>query len=437
MRYVEQYVNPDEIPRINESVRGTHKSVIKVWGTQYDPAQWKLHPMVDPTGWTETKFKVISGEVTETLGEAITRELSLSVASDYWDDPFDILVEATPYKSLIAVARGIETVNGEQMLVPLGVYRLHSVTTSGNAETGYELGVTGYSMEADIREARFLKTPIAGVAPGEIGQNVMLDILQYLVEEAFPKSISGNLVPFRANTGGQDLDYVFPPGSVLTDDRERLDLILEYQEANEVWGRFDRDNSYVIDDMPSPADTPIDFVINGDEAGVLMRYDMEFTREEVYNAVLAFGEYAIGNLKLQASYLAKDMDVLSPTYWEGPFGQVPMFHRVEFLPNNTAGANNTVIRVANNLLRRKKDYHSAVNFETVPNPLIEAGDVVELRYPVNPTLTSGASAGQEFLSEFHLIRSITIGLGADTSFSAETVANGETSTVLKRLREPE
>ena len=428
MRFVHQYLSSNDPERdsiqnaINTGVRGSHASVIKVWTTIFDSAVWRQHPLVDATGWKEPTFQILEGEITEHFAEAISREMNLTVASEYWDDPFDALADVSPYRTLIAVARGVKHPSGD-LWVPLGVYRIWNVDTAGSGDGGFEIPLRAYSLEVDVRAARFLETPMAGTGPTHLGERSIEGVLHRLIEETFPNSSGGDLVPFDVISTGLGLDYEFPNGTVLTDERDRLDLILNLQDDRNVWGRFDRGNHYRIDTLPAVTDPPVPFEINTGENGVLVSYGKEYTRNQVYNAVLAFGEYGGPNStdpKFHVSYLAKDEEPSSPTYYEGPYGRVPRFQRVGFLPNDSTIANAVVQEVAESILARSLDFKAGISFESVPNPLLEAGDVVTIRYPI------GARAGNVTpVVENHLITSLSIGLGADTEMSADTIATVE------------
>jgi hypothetical protein len=428
MRYVHKYLAPtvaeqDEIrDEMNQAVRGSHHSTIKVWTTIFDSAEWREHPLVDPTGWSEISFEVLSGEIIEHYAAPVSREMNMTIASEYWDDPFDALSEVSPYRTLLAVARGI--VRPDRTLwVPLGVFRVWNVETAGNAEGGFQIPIRGYSLEVDIRAARFLNTPMAGTGPTHIGARAIRDVIHRLVETTFPNSSAGDLVPFDIVSEGLGLGYQFPEGAVLTDERERLDLIMGLEDDRDVWGRFDRGNHYRIDTMPAVTDTPVPFVVDTGKQGVLVSYGKEYTRNRVYNAVLAFGEYGgeeADDPQWHVSFLATDDDPESATYYDGPYGRVPRFQRVGFLPNNAAQAQAIVQDAAESILARSLDFKSGISFESVPNPLLEAGDVVQVQFPLGPRI-----GGTTPKVENHLITSLTIGLGADTQMSADTIVEAE------------
>jgi len=434
MRFVHDYLAGDTASRnsvrdqINSTVRGTHQSEIKLWTTEYSSAAWREHPLVDDTGWKEVTYEIMSGDISEHLGEAIAREMSFQVASEYWDDPLDALEELSPYRTMVAAARGVLLPQGRILWVPLGVYRVWSVSTGGSGGST-QISVQSYSMEVQVREARFINTPVAGTGPSHVGATSIGGVIQKLLDAAFPKDELDDFVPYDVVSDGLGIgpeDYLFPAKTILTDDRDRLELILRLQDDRNVWGRFDRANHYRIDTMPVPSDEPVSFPVDTGDKGVLVSYSKEFTRDHVYNAVLCFGEYGATTAnapKKAVSWLAVDGPGVpfwnpdSPTAWDGPYGYVPRFQRVDFLPNNATQATQIVRNTAESILARSLDFKAGISFDAVPNPLLEAGDVVEVHFP------TGLRFGQtEPVVEQHLITSLSIGLGADSSFSADTIA---------------
>ncbi|MCF7550964.1 DUF5047 domain-containing protein [Pseudonocardia sp. WMMC193] len=123
--------------------------------------------------------------------------------------------------------------------------------------------------------------------------------------------------------------------------------------------------------QPRVTDTPV-WVIDSGETGVLVKADTTLTREQVYNAVICTGERTDGTPPVFAKVV--DDDATSPTFYGGPFGRKPRFFSSPLLLTNAQAA------VAGaGLLARVRGLGAHVDVDTITNPGLEAGDVVEVR----------------------------------------------------------
>lgn len=125
---------------------------------------------------------------------------------------------------------------------------------------------------------------------------------------------------------------------------------------------------FVIRNQPTLADPPVWTI---DTGGVLITADLELTRAQVYNAVVARGQRTDGTPPVQA--VVYDDDPASPTRWDGPFGRKPRFYTSPLLT--------TVVQcqaTGRALLERVKGIAAGVQLEALVNPALEPGDVVEV-----------------------------------------------------------
>src|SRR5690606_40052531 len=100
----------------------------------------------------------------------------------------------------------------------------------------------------------------------------------------------------------------------------------------------------------------------------------ELSRDGVYNAVVARGEGADTETPIQAVVVDDDPD--SPTYWHGPFGQVPRFYASPLI-TDVAQAKSA----AASLLKRSLGLPYSVSFGTIVNPALEPLDPIRITYP--------------------------------------------------------
>lgn len=99
------------------------------------------------------------------------------------------------------------------------------------------------------------------------------------------------------------------------------------------------------------------------------------TRDGIYNAVVARGE-AIDNIyPVQA--IAYDMDMSKPTYWGGPFGNVPYFFNSPILGTTEAAELAAETRLTNVIKDRSRKF----SVTTPPDPTLDPNDFVQAVFP--------------------------------------------------------
>jgi hypothetical protein len=195
VRYYSKHADAKQIAKVNEIVRGPHQTDVRVMTADFRKGHWFQNYGIDPTEWSEPSFEIISGEVSETM-EPVTRELTLSVVSEYWRDPFDSFKDISPYRTLLSVERGVDTPEGI-IWVPFGVFRVYEIEARGSGGGGTEISVTAYSLEASIRDARL--TEMAIVDQGFLtGARSVREIIEATVRDAFGMSATNMPLDFTA-----------------------------------------------------------------------------------------------------------------------------------------------------------------------------------------------------------------------------------------------
>ena len=114
----------------------------------------------------------------------------MTIASEYWDDPFDALVRGFPVSNLAGgssrIVRPDPTVNPERTLwIPLGVFRVWNVETAGNAEGGFEIPLRAYSIGSGYPSGSVLEHSDGGNRPDSLGARAIRDVIHRLVEDTF------------------------------------------------------------------------------------------------------------------------------------------------------------------------------------------------------------------------------------------------------------
>lgn len=354
--------------------------------------------------WEDPTWKVLSGEVTESLDDEVTRNFSADVVADYWARAEDVLADLSPYKTMLRVERGIYTPRGI-IYVPLGVFRLASVSV----ENGKKAKLTAYSQEADLRDHRYIVPP--GVTTVPIYFKDLLAPTGPVFNDIGATAPTVLWIGTQMN-GTSGKMKILPANTELTTGRNRLELVKNLVTSLNADFFFSRTNSAMIRAKPSFND-PVQMRINAVRAdgvveapAIMVSFNKQYSRNSVYNAVVASASDTANTVNYQG--IAYDNDPTSPTRWGGPFGKKPRFYSSPFLKSDAE-----CVSAATNILNQSNRLKSSIDFSFVPNPLVEVGDVVEVEYPDGSI-------------EKHIIRSLTISLTADGAMQSSTAADSDT-----------
>ena len=396
---------------IEEAVRGPHHVVNRIQVAVDPPTGWLRY---NSTTWSDPTFQVITGSITESLEDDVTRSLNLTVVSDIWHDVFDALKDISPYKTLIKIERGVIAANvpeetasiySESLMQVLGVFRVTDVKLASGGGGSWGISVEAYSREVDVRDDRFEESQLAD------GGNISNHIKRF-VQEPFREPASVIYSTSDLPSGHRLLTTTITSGATITTERDRLGIINQLEKDSDVWGRFDRFGDYRVSPYPKVTDPP-KWRVDAGESGVLVSYDKDYSRAGIYNAVIVVGE----NKETGETWrsVARDTVLTSPTLYGGPFGKVPRFYYSPLIRSQGA-ADETAATLLQKSLSRK----SGINFSAIPNPAIQVGDVVEVVY-------------EDASTENHLITQLTIGLGVDAAMTATTAADPETQAEMQEL----
>lgn len=361
------------------------------------------YPLFCNSAWVTPTWNIVSGDITESLDDEVTRSFSAEIVSDYWTSTNAILADLSPYKTMIRVERGVYTPYGI-VYFPLGVYRLFDVTV----KNGRQASISAYSQEADLRDHRYLTPP--GVTSVSMTYESLLNRFGPVLGDigATAPGIAWTGTPMQTTAGKLK---IMPRKTTLTTARNRLELVKKLATSVGADFYFNRMNVPIIRAKPAFSDT-VQLRINAasndgtpEEPAILTSFDKKYTRSSVYNTVVATATDTAGKTTYRG--VAYDTST-GPTRWGGPFGKKPRFFASPFLKSNTE-----CIATAQRLLAESTRLKSSLDFSFVPNPLIEVGDIVELEY------TDGSV-------EKHIIRSLSISIGAEGGMSSSTAADSNT-----------
>jgi hypothetical protein len=297
-----------------------------------------------------SNIQVESGSVTVSAASGVRRQLSLTV-SDVSVSPFGSS-PISPYGVELHVSRGITLLNGTTELIPLGVFRVESMTSPRQGE----VVIVAPDRSAKIIDAKFLIPTMSNTGLGLAAQ------ISALVTDVYPSGVSVTNV---------DVPATSVPW--LLWDQERWDAIQKLATAVGAVVFFDVAGNVVLRLAPTISDA-VAWYVNSGAQGVMIDASREITRAETYNVVVAVGERSDGVVPARA--VSQDNDTTSATYVGGPFGYVPFFFSSPLI--TTSGGATTV---ADALLARKRSLGRECTLSCVPNPALDVGDVIGVRFP--------------------------------------------------------
>lgn len=327
-----------------ESLRGSHQMIADA------RILTSFQTGVDPDG---TAIDLLSGDVTYNATAKVRASLSLLTNGDgLWpSDPSGLL---TPYGNEVFVRRGIDYGNGTKEWVSQGYYKLYAVEQL-KTPRGY-VRLTGYDRMQTIIEAR-ITNPVVF----EVGTSVGT-IVTTLVQQVYPSAV------IEWDDGTTTSSKTIGRTQIVEEDRYGFleELISSYGKIM----YFDHRGIFVIKTPPSPTASVFD--INAGAYGVLIELNRARGREGVYNGVVVNGEGVDTLSPVHA--VALDLDPLSPTYWNGRFGQVPKFFTSTFITTQAQA-----LETANSMLAQSIGLPYTINFGAIVNPALEPYDAITLR----------------------------------------------------------
>ncbi|PZG14416.1 DUF5047 domain-containing protein [Micromonospora craterilacus] len=284
-----------------------------------------------------------------------------------------------PYGNELHLRRGIKFSSGRTEWVSLGYHRIDS-PKQDEVPNG-PIRLTAQDRMAGLKDAQLV------AARQYLTGSTVGSVLEHLVREVYPAAV----IEWDDETPSTTLRRS------LMVEQDRHAFLAELVTAHgKIW-YWDHRGVLVIKGV-SPSTSPVYTVSHG-AGGVLVRLSRELSRDGVRNACVAVGEGA--DTVVPARAVVIDNDPASPTFFYGPFGQVPEFFSSPFIVDNGQAR---VAAAA--ILARSLGLPYSVDFSMVPNPALEPWDPVRITYPGR--------------SETHRIERITVPLTAAGEMTATT-----------------
>jgi hypothetical protein len=238
--------------------------------------------------------------------------------------------------------------------VPLGKYLITDVDISETAE-GVEIGLSGEDRSRRIARNKFAD-------PYQIAAGIAIDqAITTLLADRWP-SVEVDLTPTTYVTASTYLTA----GESSNPWQDAIDLALTIGYVL----YFDADG-VVRWSPPVDPTTAIAVQSYTDSDAVVTGLDRKLVGSEVFNGVIVTGEGS--TMSTPARGEAWDADVLSPTYYLGPFGKAPMF-----MNSSTILTNDQATAAATAQLNQILGIAEQVEWTQIQNDALAPNDVVNL-----------------------------------------------------------
>jgi Domain of unknown function (DUF5047) len=328
----------------------------------------------DPSGFA---VRVIDGGV-EYDASADVRSTGDVTVAEQWPDARDL--KFAPYGSEVFLSRGVETGAAGVLWAPMGYYRISKTTQSDAAKGPIKLDVD--DRMATIIDSRFL-SPRQWLVGTLVG-----DIINEVVLEVYPDAVI---------TWDDDSDQSQLGRSLIVEE-SRLEVIKTLADGLGKIVYWDEIGQLVFKDIPS--ETDVIWTVNAGPDGVMVQADRSISRDGVYNAVVVTGEGADDLTPVRS--VAINAQESSPTFFYGPFGQVPRFYSSSFITTQSQADGAAV-----NLLRQSLGAPYDVGLSAVPNPAVRPYDVIRVVY-------------NDGTREVHIVDRVSIPFDVETAISIAT-----------------
>lgn len=355
--------------RFLRTIVGSHKMCVEA--RVVEPGQTGTSP-------TGTVIPILDGDVRLDASAQVRSTVDLLTdGTNKWASDASALL--APYGKELWVRRGIEYGNGQREWVSLGYHRIYRAQQD-DAPNG-PIRLEARDRMAGLIDARMLH-------PVQFGPNhTIKQFFDRLVLEVYPWAT---------------IEYDFNPNAIAVNrtvvvEEDRYAALLDMSRALGRVIYWDHAGKLQVRKAPDPK-SPVWEASSG-RGGVLVRLSRTLTREGVYNAVVAYGEAADDKPPVRA--VARDMNPISPTYWFGPFGQVPRYYSSPLITTSDQAASAALA-----MLARSIGLPHQIDFSFVPNPALE---------PLDPVRVS-----TRLDSSIHVLETLTVPLTSQEPMSATT-----------------
>lgn len=325
---------------------------------------------------------VVAGEIPVIDGKVIsdrTKATRLTSNVDLAVRPSDFKIDITSDR--FRVRRGYKSL-GVTESIQHGIFRVDDAEYTDDGK----LSLSGSGLEAYIRDADFIQPRSA-----PRGASVLQQI-KYLIREVLPDAV----VLIEATR-----DRTIYAREAWHNDRWGTVKALARSVGAVVY--CDYRGFFVVRNAPTLTGGVPVYTLDIGPNGVMTSRSLKTTRDRVYNAVSVSGVAADPRVPPVWGWAA-DLNPNSPTYFYGPFGQVPLFYSSYFFTTNKQCEVYAQQLLVDALAANEDLSGTALNLV-----FLEADDVVQVRRPDRDGLDK------------RLLQSVWFGLGIDSEIHFQTL----------------
>jgi len=326
-------------PRFLSALRQSHQ--ISIAANVYRPTDLATPIPVD----------VIGGEVRIDSNARVRRQGSLEIAFSLEDQDARDLVVQLPFGGYASIERGIRYADGSVERVQLGMFRVDSIVWH---ELQGSANLILSDRMAQVQDEYFTVPFVpTGLHPSDACVQTVQDVfgsaIQYHVQTT----------PASEPTIGVTTAYLDDRASALTD------------LAGSIGAEclFDNLGDFVI--RPAGQVGSVAWVIDAGDRGSMLEAEETLDRSSVRNGVLVRGQ-AEADTDIYYALATYD-DATAPTRWGGPFGKIPLI-----VDSTTVSSQAQADSTARSLLNLRLGLQRTLTLQSLPNPALEPGDVIQL-----------------------------------------------------------
>lgn len=246
----------------------------------------------------------------------------------------------------LRISRGVVLPDtGETEYLTLGWVRIQSYEVAGGSVTVEAVGLAAILDDARLLDPVQTSGSYAGTA----------------------QTLVGGLLPMVSNVTDRS-------SSSKSWQDNRLDALYELADTWPAVCAVDANGTLVFSPAANDATDPVVANFIGGQGGTLVSVNRSSERDGVYNAVKAMGEQS-GDVP-PVSAVVFDLDPNSPTNWNGPYGQVPMFYASPLLSTY-----DSCVAAATTRLGNVKSNALGFVVQAAIDPRLQARDVIRVTSP--------------------------------------------------------